>query len=204
MELNFKDKHTAELFDKGVDKDFEKTDEEKYFLDEMLQDNEVEVSSSLDLDYLESMAKKNPSSQSSTEHKSSSSNKDALDMAVITTSQLTRIESKQNAILEILECMPTPTVEKVQMKDSSTNDEEVLKQNLELINAKLIVLSTKAESKYIENLLLSLEEISEYLSSNSFNIFSRDKSPVKTAIKQLEIIGMGDATLNFHLTQTEK
>ena len=59
MELNFKDKHTAELFDKGVEKDFEKTDEEKYFLDEMLQDNEVEVSSSLDLDYLESMAKKN-------------------------------------------------------------------------------------------------------------------------------------------------
>jgi hypothetical protein len=52
MELNFKDKHTAELFDKGVDKDFEKTDEEKYFLDEMLQDNEVEVSSSLDLGYL--------------------------------------------------------------------------------------------------------------------------------------------------------
>jgi hypothetical protein len=100
--------------------------------------------------------------------------------------------------------MPIPTVEKVQMKDSSANDEEVLKQNLELFNAKLIVLSTKAESKYIENLLLSLEEISEYLSSNSFNIFSREKSPVKTAIKQLETIGMGDATLNFHITQTEK
>jgi hypothetical protein len=100
--------------------------------------------------------------------------------------------------------MPTPTVEKVQIKDSSVNDEEILKQNLELFNTKFIILSTKGESKHIENLLLTLEEISEYLSSNAFNIFSRDKSPVKIAMKQIEVIGMGDATLNFHLTQTEK
>ncbi len=53
MELNFKDRQSAALFNKFSDETKEKTDEEKYFLDEMMQDMEVEVSSSLDLDYLE-------------------------------------------------------------------------------------------------------------------------------------------------------
>jgi len=204
MELNFKDRHTAELFNHELNIDIDKTEDEKFFIDEMLSE-EVEVSSSLDLNYLESLAKKSKEVETiSEEQKSSKNETHSLSSEIFTTAQLNRIESKQNVILEILECMPTPTVEKVQMKDSSANDEEILKQNLELFNAKLIVLSTKAESKHIENLLLTLEEISEYLFSNAFNIFSRDKSPIKIAMKQIEVIGMGDATLNFHLTQTEK
>ena len=205
LELNFKDKQSAKLFDHLSNKSNTKTDEDRYFLDEILQDSEVEVSSSLDLDYLEKMVKKDPPTQSKKEQEILAPKKEKSNISILTASQLNRIESKQNAILEILECMPSPTVEKVKMKNSSSNDdEEILKYNLELFNAKLMILSQKAESKYIKNLLMTLEEISEYLSSNSFQIFSKDKSPVKSAINQLQIIGMGDATLNYHITQTEK
>jgi len=203
MELNFKDRHSAELFNQGINTELKKTEEEKYFLEEMLSDNEVEVSSSLDLNYLEGLAKKESAVITQKDIEDKSANKEQLDLNVVTTSQLNRIESKQNAILEILECMPTPTMEKIEFNDSSKNDEETLKLNLELFNSKLIILSTKAESKHIENFLTTLEDISEHLSSNSFNIFSRDKSPVKSAIDQIAMIGMGDSKLNAHLTKTE-
>ncbi len=204
MELHFKDRHSAELFNQDMNADLKKTEEEKYFIDEMMNDNEVEVSSSLDLNYLENLAKKDSINTNKKVEKDKADNKEKLDLKVITTSQLNRIESKQNAILEILECMPTPTVEKVEFKDSGTNDEETLKLNLELFNSRLIILSTKAENKYIENLLTTLEEISEHLSSNSFNIFSRDKSPVKASLDQIAMVGMGDSKLNFHLAKTEE
>ncbi len=205
MELNFKDRHSAELFHQGFGEQNEKTGEEKYFITEMLKDQEVQVSSNpLNLDYLEEMSKKTAPPIVAKSTKETYKSKEGLDPRILTSSQLNRIESKQNAILEILECMPTPTVEKVKFNASSTSDEEVLKLNLELFNAKLIVLTTKADNAHIENLLIALEEISEHLSSNSFNLFTRDKSPVKSAIYQLEKVGMGDSELNFHLTQTEK
>ncbi len=203
MELNFKDSQSAELFDQFSTGAKEKTDDEKYFIKEMLNDNEVEVSSSLDLTYLESLANKELEKKTLSQPKAIEKDRPELHISTITTSQLNRIESKQNAILEILECMPTPTVEQVEFKDSSVTDEETLKLNLELFNSRFIVLTTSTESKYIENLLLTLEEISEYFFSNSFNIFSRDKSPVKLALNQIAKIGMGDAKLNFYLTKTE-
>ena len=40
----------------------------------------------------------------------------------ISIEQLKRIESKQNAILEILECVPLPTVKQIDLNDTSKND----------------------------------------------------------------------------------
>ncbi len=205
MELNFKDRHSEELFHQSPGAQNEKTGEEKYFIAEMTKDKEVQVSSNpLNLDYLEEMSKKTAPPIVVKSIKEDHRPKEGISPDILTSSQLSRIESKQNAILEILECMPIPTVEKVKFNDSSTSDEEILKLNLELFNSKLIILSTKADNEHIEKLLITLEEISEYLSSNSFNLFTRENSPVKSAIHQLEKVGMGDSKLNFYLTQTEK
>jgi hypothetical protein len=200
MEFQFKDKKSKTLFkDTSIN---QKSKEEMYFLDEMLSDNEVEVSSSLDLNSLEALVKNGNIVKKEKEPTQSEENKSITHN--IDSSQLNRIESKQNAILEILESMPTPSMDKIILEESSKDDEEILKLNLELFNNRLIILSTDVKNNQIKNLLVTLESISDYLFSNSFNIFSRDNSPVKLALKEINIVGMGDATLNNYIHKTEK
>jgi hypothetical protein len=127
-----------------------------------------------------------------------------LSKETISLAQLNRIESKQNVILEILESTTQATVSQVKIRKTSSSDEEILKLNLKLFNSRLIILSTAVENKYIHDFLVLLEEISEHLSSNSFNIFTKEKSPVKLALRQIVVIGMGDSILNDNLEKAEK
>jgi len=199
MEFQFKDKKSKTLF-KDIFSN-EKSEEEIYFLDEMLSDNEIEVSSSLDLNSLESLVKESVIEK---EKEPIKSKDDESIISDINLSQLNRIESKQNAILEMLESIPIPSMDKIMLEDSSKEDEEILKLNLELFNSRFIILSTDVKNSHIKNLLVTLESISDYLFSNAFNIFSRDKSPIKLALKEINIVGMGDAKLNTYIDKTEK
>jgi hypothetical protein len=199
MELAFKDKRSTDIF-KTTNGDI-KPEEANYFLSQMDKDKEIQVSSKpLDIDYLEEIIKKTPKKISQNEDLK----KDILPSSSLNQSQLNRIEQKQNAMLEILETMPQPTVKQVITKDRSKNAEEILKLNLELFNKKLTILSTNTDDKYITNLLTSLEEISEHLISNSFYIFTLETSPVKAALNNISKLGLGDSTLNSNIDQAEK
>jgi len=170
----------------------------------MLKDKEIEVSSNLDLNYLEELAQKEPIKKIFKETKKE--NSPIIDDHIInqsTLSQLNRIESKQNAILEILDTMPKLSTEII-MEDINRDDEDILKLNLELFCARFVILSTKANNKNIEELLLNLQNISQHLFSNSFHIFSNKKSPVQTALTKIILIGMGDSILNHYLNKTEE
>ena len=199
MELVLKDKKSTDIF-KTTNSDI-KPEEVDYFLSQMDKDKEIQVSSKpLDIGYLEEIIKKTPKKISQTEDLK----KETLPSSSFNQSQLNRIEQKQNAMLEILESMPQPTVKQVISKKRDQSDEELLKLNLELFNKKLIILSTKSNDKYITKLLTSLEEVSEHLMSNSFYIFSQETSPAKAALNEITKLGLGDSTLNSNIDQAEK
>jgi len=199
MELVLKDKRSTDIFkttSSGI-----KPEEADYFLSQMDKDKEIQVSSKpLDINYLEEIIKKTPKKISQAED----SKKEILPSSTFNQSQLNRIEQKQNAMLEILESMPQPTVKQVISKKREQSDEELLKLNLELFNKKLIILSTKSSDKYITKLLTSLEEVSEHLMSNSFYIFSQETSPAKAALNEITKLGLGDSALNSNIDQAEK
>lgn len=202
MELSFKDKKSQKLFENTI---VDNSEEDKLFLEEMANDNEVEVSSSLSLDSLEKIAKKETIVKSKPLEIMEVD--DVLNSDIkIQISQLNRIESKQNAILEALEEMSKPTIQK-NIKNTTTinrDDEDILKLNLELFYTKLIIISTNSKNRDIQNLLITLQDISQHLFSNSFYIFSKDNSPIKEAINMISLIGMGDSILNNHIDKTEK
>lgn len=200
MELNFKDKTSNDMF-KDTNNDIQ-TEEVDYFLQEMQNDKEIQVSSKpLDLDYLEEISKKIPKKVT---QKENTATKESLRSSSLNPDQLNRIEQKQNAMLEILQAMPTPIVKQVTAKEIEKTDEQILKLNLELFSKKLIVLSTKTDNENITTLLLLLQDISEHLLSNSFYIFYKKESPVKEALDQLSKIGMGDSILNSNIDEAEK
>lgn len=200
MELNFKDKTSNDMF-KDTNNDIQ-TEEVDYFLQEMQNDKEIQVSSKpLDLDYLEEISKKIPKKVT---QKENTATKESLRSSSLNPDQLNRIEQKQNAMLEILQAMPTPTVKQVTAKGIEKTDEQILKLNLELFSKKLIVLTTSTDNENITTLLLLLQDISEHLLSNSFYIFYKKESPVKEALDQLSKIGMGDSILNSNIDEAEK
>ena len=88
------------------------------------------------------------------------------------------------------------SIKNIDIKEEQIND---LVLNLKLFSSKLVILSTNSENKDIENLLKSLKRISEYLLSNSFNIFMGLKSPINQALESLLELGMGNSELNKYL-----
>ena len=199
MELNFKDKTSNNIFKDSSDNI--QTEEVAYFLHEMQKDKEIQVSSKpFDLDYLEEISKKIPKKVAAKEKTVA---KEPLPSSS-NSNQLNRIEQKQNAMLEILQAMPTPTVKQITAKEIEKTDEQILKLNLELFSKKLIVLTTNTDNENITTLLLLLQDISEHLLSNSFYIFYKKESPVKEALNQLSKIGMGDSILNNNIDEAEK
>ncbi len=92
------------------------------------------------------------------------------------------------------------SIKNIDIKEEQIND---LVLNLKLFSSKLVILSTNSENKDIENLLKSLKRISEYLLSNSFNIFMGLKSPINQALESLLELGMGNSELNKYLIHVE-
>lgn len=201
MEFNFKDKKSAKLFISTNSNLIIEKEEDDFFINSISKDEEIIVSSNpLEMDYLETLNKRNIKKNEPINIDNSIKEQEDQN---ISTLQLNRIESKQNAILEILNCLPMPSVSSVKnidIKEEQIND---LVLNLKLFSSKLVILSTNSENKNIENLLKSLKRISEYLLSNSFNIFMGLKSPIKEALESLLVLGMGNSELNKYLIQVE-
>ena len=187
MELNFKDKKTTKLF-----KDIEKLDlkQEKFETNDFAYEDVIPLSNN-----------------KITKKESSNSNDKIITKPVeilitSTNNQLKRIESKQNAILEILQCVELPTVKQINLQNINHSDMDILKLNLRLFNEKLIILSTNSNDSIINKILTQLNDISEHLLSNSFNIFNKSNSPIPNTLKDLEFIGIGDGELNSLIQST--
>lgn len=200
MEFNFKDTKSAKLFATNSSTITIEKEEDNFFINSIAKDEEIIVSSNpLEMEYLETLSKKSIKKDEPV-NIDNSIKTDEKNLSIL---QLNRIESKQNAILEILNCFPIPSVSSVKnidIKEESIND---LILNLKLFSTKLIILSTNSENKNIENLLKSLKRISEYLLSNSFNIFVGLKSPINQALDLLLKFGIGNSELNKYLIQVE-
>lgn len=188
MEFKFKDSKTEKLF-----KDVEKQELNNNIIEDDIIDNDFDFEKNEDI-------KKTDEKISIKIDISKDTNDKKEDLSSL---QLKRIESKQNAILEILEAFPTPKVSKIKLDNLKNNDMEKLKLNLELFNSKLIILSTTSENKHINNLLCILQKISEYIYSNSLNIFmQKTKTPIKDALAEINYLGMGDSKLNTLFDKT--
>lgn len=208
MDLNFKDKRSAKLFDEisitisseKIDKIHDEIDDDKSLYEDLFESEYKEVDELVNIDNKKAIK---------LEKEVMKYEKTTLDIIEIKskinlqTQQLSRIESKQNAILEILESVPLPTVSQVKASDIVQSDIEMLKLNLELFNSKLIILSTKSDNKHIQNLLLLLEKVSEYLKSNSFYAFTKESSPINKILYELNYLGMGDGKLNELIDATQ-
>lgn len=201
MEFNFKDKKSAKLFISTNSNLTIEKEEDDFFINSISKDEEIIVSSNpLEMDYLETLNIKNIKKDEPININSSTKKQEDQNLSTL---QLNRIESKQNAILEILNCLPMPSVSSIKnidIKEEQIND---LVLNLKLFSSKLVILSTNSENKDIENLLKSLKRISEYLLSNSFNIFMGLKSPINQALESLLELGMGNSELNKYLIHVE-
>ncbi len=131
MELNFKDTKSENLF-----KEVEKLDLKQPEIEDDLFEPEDVVPLKSKQDIKTIPKNDNIKKEVELSHKIS-----------ISTEQLKRIESKQNAILEILECVPLPTVKQIDLNDTIKSDIDNLKLNLNLFNKKLIILSTSSTNK---------------------------------------------------------
>ena len=188
MQLHFKDKRIEEIFNERKNI----KEEEGFFEEDGFLSEDIKVSSSLDL--LEDLEERTLPKEDSI----------LLPLETIKISQLDRIESTQNNILKLLESTKKQTVNKIKREERSFNDEDILRLNLQLFNKRLTILSTKTEDKDINELLIVLEEITEHLSSNSFNIFNQENSLIQIALKKIQIIGMGDSIFNKSIDETEQ
>jgi len=117
-------------------------------------------------------------------------------------STMNRIESKQNVILEILDNIPLPRVNEIEVKKIEDNELDFLNIVFNLFNDKLILISIKSKNQNIKELLYLLNLISDYLLSNSFYIFTLEKSPITKALKSLSYLGM-DKRINKSSIETE-
>jgi len=215
MDFVFKDGHSKELFQK-YDSGSKDREDSSCFLNDVLEEEEVEVISSLNVDELEGLLHK-----SKVETKEVINEIDIDDSLVEVdmvkeleifsqdnseiTSRLQRIESKQNAMLEILEQIPIPTHKEIELSSLTLSDEDTLLKNLEIFNARLTLLSFDTiEDSYIKALLEDLDEVSQYLYANSFQIFSKENSPIKKALEKVRLFGVGSSALNREVMALEE
>jgi len=192
MDFNFKDKKSADLFDKvSISKisDNEKNDEilyEKIFLEE----KKVVVNNSKIQE--DKLTVKDVSIELNLEKKMDIQNQ-----------KLNRIETQQNIILEILENLSFPSIREEKIKEISPTNMEILELNLELFVSNLIILSPKSTDKNILNLLNLLKKVSEYLMSNSFYAFTKETTPINEIITELNYLGVGSGKLNKLIDKSE-
>lgn len=200
MVLTYKDKKIKKYFEENKSQINEKDDQ--LFHSQMKEDKELIVSSNLfDLDYLEDLSKK--TGVLNLVQKSNIVNPDEeLNIDSVTTSYLKRIESKQNAILEILQCMPMPSVSQVKFNEITEEELDCFTLNLKLFCSKFVILSTDSGNKIITNILESLKEISECLISNSFYSFVKETSAVKKVIKDLDKFGISNSKVNKNVEKS--
>ena len=192
MDFNFKDKKSADLFDKvSISKisDNEKNDEilyEKIFLEE----KKVVVNNSKIQE--DKLTVKDVSIELNLEKKMDIQNQ-----------KLNRIETQQNIILDILENLSFPSIREEKIKEISPTNMEILELNLELFVSNLIILSPKSTDKNILNLLNLLKKVSEYLMSNSFYAFTKETTPINEIITELNYLGVGSGKLNKLIDKSE-
>ncbi len=200
MEFIYKDKNIKKYFEENKSQSSEK--EEQLFYSQMKEDKEIIVSSNpFDLDYLEELNKKAVAVNSVQKNNIVNSNEES-NIDLMTIPYLKRIESKQNAILEILQCMPIPTVSKVKLNEIAEEELECFTLNLKLFCSKFVILSTDSKNKNIAIILEKLKEISESLISNSFYSFVKETSAVKKVIKDLDKFGISNSKLNKYIEET--
>ena len=200
MELIFKDKNIEKYFEQN--KSEVNKQEDELFYSQMKEDDEIIVSSKpLDLDYLEKLNKK-VVLVSSIQKDISLPSKEQPPSDAATMAHLKRIESKQNAILEILQCMPIPSVSQVKLNDIAEEELDCFTLNLKLFCSKFVILSSDSKNKNIKTILESLKEISECLISNSFYSFTKETSPVKIVIKELDKFGVSNSKVNKYIECT--
>jgi hypothetical protein len=204
MELNFKDKKSARFFKEQHDNVSNKQQKEND-MDFDITEDFFSASNPMKLENLELMHKVKVIKAAKLLIHDDEKTKEAQqdDKSAMVTAQLNRIEAKQRAMLEILECFPAPTVGKVKLNSTVSDEMNILKLNLELFGSKLIILSTESANTQINCFLCSLQNISEHLVSNSIIIFSSDKSPISLTLEQLNKIGVGDSQLNILLHDVE-
>ena len=212
MNFNFKDTEIEKLFKKGFIDDEETNDID--YIDDDFNSNEIAVSSSLSFTSLETLLgqevqvnsknRQNKKEDTQVKKKIQLENKILFREDNLIVTRLNQIEMTQNSILEILKSLPSLNEYRTKKSKITVKDEEILKLNLQLFNERLIILSTKSENQYVSNLLLTLEEISEHLSSNSFHVFTQKNSLVMKALHEIDIVGMGDSLLNSTVMQTEE
>jgi len=78
----------------------------------------------------------------------------------------------------------------------------LLNLSLNSFSKKLVIVSLASKRKEVQELLLVLSTISDYLLSNSFYIFMLEKSPIKKALISIRNLGM-DKQINKSSMETE-
>lgn len=189
MGFRFKDKYSEDMFRKKTNDNYEKEnvfnqEDLEEFYNEFIGDEEeiIEekpIESSVEVNNL--------------------NNQDLQQIKTI----VNRIEAKQNSVLKILKDIPLYRDNQNQKKSIEKNDFELLNINLSSFNEKLIILNTDAEDKEIEDILISLNQISDYISSNSFYVFTIRKSLIQDVLNSFDYFEM-DKKISKKLITTKE
>ncbi|MEA3228717.1 MAG: hypothetical protein U9P38_06580 [Campylobacterota bacterium] len=216
MTLQFKDEKSKFLFSTNktksnievVDEILVEEDGDSFSVDYCQEKIVLEVSSNLtSLASLENMREKLSTKEDPLfvkRVKINQENENSCPSSNINNDILMRIDNKQNSILKMFENLSIQHHSENTPVNEISSDINILKLNLELFYSKFVILSTKSDNIYIEELLISLNKISEHILANSFNIFNGETSPVKEAIKYISNIGVGDYKLNTLLGKVEE
>ena len=202
MEFTFKDKASKDLFDKNTVETFDKLKSKQNFTKEDIGDLYQEF---IDIEEKSTTIKEvkieeviEEVIELETLDIDNLSNQDLMTIK----STVNRIESKQNVILETLENISLPTINKVQIKPIKEDELDVLNFNLSTFNTKLIILSVTSKHIQIKELLVLLSQVSDYILANSFYVFTLDRSPIKKALIVIDRLGM-DKKINKSALETE-
>lgn len=173
MGFRFKDDKIKKIFDEHKSEDIESENQQltnedmKDLYDEFMTEDDINETINEELQELETLNTNSPQDLIKIEN------------------TINRIESKQNTILKILKDISITNNKKI--KQLKKDELDLLVYNLDIFNKRLIIInSSTQENEDITELLQLLNQISEYLLSNSFYIFMIDSSPVKKALNILD------------------
>jgi hypothetical protein len=155
MNLRFKDNFSKEIINKKRKETSVDINYEDVFTEEEIDDIYQDFINVKDISKIEKTKKENKE-----EEKVLDTNmlekKDLEDIKQM----IIKVKSNQNAILEILEYLPIPTMDKVQMELIEEDEVKLLNYNLQIFNRKLIIFSTSSKHKQIKELLELLNQSS--------------------------------------------
>jgi len=197
MEITFKDKRSKELFNNQSVETSNDSQNKQRFTQEDITDIYQE--------FIEVEEDKRISSLEAKEEDDKDKNFEKNDNQNLTKieSTINRIEFKQNQILDILENISLPTTNQVKIKRIKEDELDLLNFNLTSFHSKLITFSVTSNHIQIKELLILLSQISDCILSNSFYIFTLEKSPIKKALISIDRLGM-DKKINTSVLETEK